>query len=505
MPRKHRRPAGRAQIVALSLLGITVVGAPLLLGGVPAWARLSIGAASWLSLVAAIWTTRDGRPGGRAGAWLGLGLALVAFTSLQVVPLPLSWLAGLAPESAAAVVSTRRALGLDAPAWGALSMDPGATLAALLQGLGLLCAAVAAWLLAGAGRRRALLWLVVLSAGAMAFVALGHEAAGADKIYGIYEPRFVHPHPLAPLLNLNHLAALLSLGAVLSLGLAAELRGGRRVAASTLAIVLVATTLLTGSRGGVASLLGAVVLFGMLARFESRRAGVSARLGVAAALALGVSLGAYLALEPLLRQLGDTSVDNKLEVAQQGLSIALRHPWIGVGRGAFGSASSQVWGTTTRALYPENLPVQWAAEWGIPVALAALGVLGACVAGLFRGRRSPARLAAAIALVMLFAHELVDFSTEIAGVGTVAAVLFGATVGRSSRRAGRVSSLAAPLALALVSLVALAALGPRATRTDSRGEQEALEAAVALVGEEGDEESEADDSGEEAGEESGKE
>jgi len=260
MPPKKRRPVGRAQLLALGLLGITVVGAPLLLGGVPAWARILIEVASWLSLVAAIWATRRSVRDAPPSAWLVMSLVLVGVTAVQVAPMPLSWLAWLAPESASAVRSTQQALGQGDASWGALSMDPGATLAALLQGLGLVSVAVAAWLLALAGRRRLVLWLLVASAGVMAFVALGHEAAGADKVFGLYDPRFVHPHPLSPLLNLNHLSALLSVGAVLSLGLAAEQRGGRRVTTLVLSVTLVATTLLTASRGGVASLLGAVVL-----------------------------------------------------------------------------------------------------------------------------------------------------------------------------------------------------------------------------------------------------
>ena len=474
MPPKKRRPVGRAQLLALGLLGITVVGAPLLLGGVPAWARILIEVASWLSLVAAIWATRRSVRDAPPSAWLVMSLVLVGVTAVQVAPMPLSWLAWLAPESASAVRSTQQALGQGDASWGALSMDPGATLAALLQGLGLVSVAVAAWLLALAGRRRLVLWLLVASAGVMAFVALGHEATGADKVFGLYDPRFVHPHPLSPLLNLNHLSALLSVGAVLSLGLAAEQRGGRRVTTLVLSVTLVATTLLTASRGGVASLLGAVVLFAILVRFESRRDGATGRFGIGLVLGLGVGLGAYVALDPLLAQLTDTSLDSKAELVREGVLLALRHPWLGVGRGAFGSASSQVWGTLARGLYAENLPIHWAAEWGIPAALLGLTVLGGSVMGFFRRRRSPPRLAAGIALVMLFAHELVDFSLELAGVGTVAAVLLGATLGRSHGRAGRVGAKSLVMGLAAVSLVGLVALAPRATRVDSLAAQEAL-------------------------------
>ena len=67
-------------------------------------------------------------------------------------------------------------------------------------------------------------------------------------------------------------------------------------------------------------------------------------------------------------------------------------------------------GTDKRFFYPENLPVQWAAEWGLPVALALLVIIVWSIARGFRLRRSHAHVGGLAGLVAIGIHQLADFS-----------------------------------------------------------------------------------------------
>jgi tetratricopeptide (TPR) repeat protein len=116
----------------------------------------------------------------------------------------------------------------------------------------------------------------------------------------------------------------------------------------------------------------------------------------------------------------------KLEVALSSLPMLLQAPAIGFGRGAFSAAFVRELGPSKRFYYPENIVVQWAAEWGVVFALLLLALVVLCIARGFRSARTLPQVGALTGLVAIGVHDLADFSLEMSGVAVVAAAMMGA-------------------------------------------------------------------------------
>ena len=109
--------------------------------------------------------------------------------------------------------------------------------------------------------------------------------------------------------------------------------------------------------------------------------------------------------------------------------VALRNPWLGVGRGAFSPVFQGEMGTTNRYVHPENLLVQWFSEWGLPISIAVLGLITVAVwQARHRIRRSWSRTGALVAVASLVVHDMVDFCLEMPGIAVVAIATLAATV-----------------------------------------------------------------------------
>src|SRR5690606_39004939 len=102
-----------------------------------------------------------------------------------------------------------------------ISVAPAATRVELLRGTFYLCVLMAAFKVASLHKgQRFLEQLVVVSTTVFALSALAHAATGAERVFGIYQPREAYayvPGRLAPMLNVNHLSAYLVMGTCVSL------------------------------------------------------------------------------------------------------------------------------------------------------------------------------------------------------------------------------------------------------------------------------------------------
>ena len=462
-PRRRRRtaqtekPASRPPTSRAALIagGVLACGAPLLIGGAPVWATETI-AAGAVALVAAL--AFRGLPGGRDwGVLTVLGLWL--YTVFQRVPLPLGVIELVAPRRMGEALETL-VLVDGQPSWIPLSFDPGGTEVAILVG----ATVVAGWML-GDGLsvrygRRAVFTLAGLSVAVTLVVSAVHWLAGSPLLYGVYAPHYQPLRPVAPLVNPNHFGAFLAFGAVVQAGLAVDEKERARTYAWGAASVAAATAAIaTGSRGAVASLLAGFFLFGVLLLVRRRRVrlGRGVLLGALGAAAL-VGVLVVASADDTMAQLGQQDL-SKLEMAWSAFPLALSHPFVGVGRGAFSGAFS-AFEAGGRLTHPENILVQWAAEWGLPVALAALVALVAVLSRGFRRSRG-ASLAATAALLALGVHDLADFALELPAVALVAALVAGAVVRRRSPAAARdVRFVRATAGLLLVGVVGTIALEP---------------------------------------------
>jgi tetratricopeptide (TPR) repeat protein len=357
----------------------------------------------------------------------------LAWTGLQLLPLPSSLVALLVPESADAWQSNALLYGSSARSWIPMSLDPGATRLEIAKGAAIVGVFLTARMFAASHQRRRVLKAVGASAITLALVAFAHKLAGATHVFGLYEPVYASSRLLAPLMNENHLGGFMALATPILIGLAMDAETiERRVGWGVGAAVCALASVLSFSRGGMLALAIGVTVFIIVYAVRLGRSDrsilQSRTVPILAMSALGLTLLAVgLEGNNLTRELSQRhNIAPKFEAAAAALPVIASHPIAGVGRGGFAAAFVDEQGTEKRFFHPENLLVQWTAEWGIPIALALLVVILWSIARGFRLRRGHAHLGGLAGLVAIGAQQLADFSLELVGVAVVAAAVLGA-------------------------------------------------------------------------------
>lgn len=452
---------------------------PLCMDGLPPWATLVTVVLGAIAATAVIFAARP-LPIRAAPPLVWLALAGLAWTALELLPIPAAWLRALTRGSSPPIALEHAQiasglLGRDVPGWLPITTSPADTRLALVVGGAALAFGVAGSVAVAHGRRRSVVRAAALSTVATAWVVLAHLALRTTDVYGVL-PITSGITLVSPLVNENHLAGFLSLGVPLCvcLGISASTR--QATIAWMAAAALDATLAIAAiSRGGLLGLFVSLVVVAALAVREGarhRRTGPPAGsphvwIGVLTGVLVAGGLASYALGDRLVSDLESTTL-YKVRLAVRGLDLVARSPWVGVGRGGYSSAFVLLEGVDTRYEYPESFPVQWAAEWGAPFALALGVALASLVIRAFRGRLAWERIGALAALVGLAAHELVDFATEMPGVLVVAILVAAAALhghegrGNGPSASGRGAWLAAPaLALVLACAPGVSTLGTR--------------------------------------------
>ena len=278
---------------------------------------------------------------------------------------------------------------LSVPAVSSLSLNPYTTRFAVIQLVVLLVFFAAAYThINSAFRLRRIVTVVITFGAVMAFFGILQRLASPEGIYG-WRPT-PQAIPFASFVNQHHFAAFMEM----TIGLTLALLVGRGTEKDKRLLLIIAVVLmgiailLTGSRGGVLSLLG-VVGFVLLTNFlrksgtdeeelprEERRARFKRNLGL-----IGGGLGLVIVLlsavlllggdAPLSRGIGLTTqadVSNgRLHFWSVGLQIFLAHPIIGAGLDAFGTAFPlyDTWNGAYRVEQAHNDYLQILADAGI--------------------------------------------------------------------------------------------------------------------------------------------
>ena len=466
---------------AVIALGVLVIGAPLALGGAPDVTVPLFAFVAAVAFVLSGWLPETLR---RDSVVVITGV-LLAVTAFQLLPLPPGLLRLLDSTSEDASRYALWAFHVDrASEWRPLHHDPGTGLVDLVYLLGLVATFFASMRASQRESSGRLYMVFALAPFVVAGVGLAHLGTGQDMLYAIYRPRGAAPPILSPLLNANHLASLTGAGAVLWLGWAIETeRPISRVLRLVGAVLCGAVCALTLSRGGVASAVGSVVIFAALnartgegpERRPHARTSLQGLLGYVLGI-LVLAAGIYLAGTELHQeyQQGDVS---KLENIRRAFGLLRGHELFGIGSGAatVAAAASGRLAPDYTFLRVESLPVDLALNVGV---IAALVVLIAGARALYMwfppAYATPSTLAAWAALAGVLAHDLVDFSLYLGGVGYFAAALAGYLAGQRSRRWKRplpstVSAVRRGPAFALLFLVVtLGALSWRASLESDR-------------------------------------
>jgi hypothetical protein len=364
-------------------------------------------------------------------------LGLCAFTALQIVPLPSGLVELLNPAVHEVRSRALHPLGDKAASFMPLSLDVSLTTTELVKQCLYLCVywSCQAWIRYKGSRYISV--LIAVAGALCAAVLLAHRVLMLDLVYGIYKPLHVALYASsgrvsAPLLNENHLSALLGMGTAIAIGLALEVQDRTH---RTLAIVgsalIGGALLLTFSRGGIAAFVIGQLLFVVLRRLhrsrQSRTGEIAANLGWAPlGLAASLGLGFFVAQDTIVGEFmsGDVS---KIDMARVAAPL-IRDFWTtGVGRGAFwvAFAAYDPLVSLSTATHAENLVVQLLSDFGLVVGTAAIAAfLLVMVRELRDIPTRPSRAAALSAIVAFGVHNLVDFSIEVAGVAVIATACF---------------------------------------------------------------------------------
>ncbi|MBX3228108.1 MAG: O-antigen ligase family protein [Labilithrix sp.] len=406
------------------LLALIVPGAVLALGAIHTEVLCVVAAAAALVAFLVAREAEPVVPRTAATTLVVVAVVLIAWTALQLVPLPSGVLGAIASSNADVWARSLNPLREDAPAFGSISLDPTASRVQLLRGVTYLSVFIAAHHVTRRQDGVAFLErLIVASAVLLAAAALLHPVIGARRVFGVYEPRETlayDPDHLGPLLNTNHLAAYANVGAILAFGSAVERRGPvPRVLAVIVVLLLGATTVWSLSRGGIATLAVGLTVVGLLTLRQRRHIGspVFGPAAVAAAAVVGAAVFYLAAFDEALEKFAHNDL-MKLDLARNAFELLRSYGVFGVGRGAFESVFPEVRTGTEYWVFthPENVLAQWTTEWGIPVAVGALGALGWALRPRTVLTRSRPPIAAWAVLVASALHNLVDFSSEVPGV-----------------------------------------------------------------------------------------
>ncbi|MDB4945231.1 MAG: O-antigen polymerase family protein [Labilithrix sp.] len=449
----------RATTVGKWLLAAVIPVSGLAIGSVPVEVLVFVASLASLSC-GLLWLERD-IPISKASRFVLLALGtLLAATLVQAIPLPAAVTALVAPENADIWSRALLPLHEAGPAFHPISVAPTATHVELLKGLFYGCVFLSALRVTSLENGERFLTRVVIGSSlAMALSALGHAAVSADKVFGVYQPQEIHayaPGRYAPLLNTNHLAAYMNLGACVSLGALLARRSVPRAISGSAVVVLAAMSIWQGSRGAAGALVfGSLLVFGLTffgtKRHDTSRTGtlVLAACGLAATTLVVLS---YAEATSHFRDL-DTM---KGEVALRSLALVRASPWLGSGRGSFETVFAAIrpgmdYVTWTN---PEDIVVQWVVEWGIPVAAAGFGLLFWAFRPQIVLRAVRPAVGAWAAVVVTFLHDLVDYHLEVPGIVALTCVCAALVV--SGRPTSRDPSRTSPAGSARVAAFVLA-------------------------------------------------
>lgn len=418
------------QVVA-ALMALVVLGSALAIGTVHVQTLVVVAPLAFAA--AGLGVLHDLKRRGATAIALPAIIAtiLALLTLLQAIPMPISWLAKIAPANADIWARSLLPFGEAAPKFASISLDPGASVVEALKWSSYAAMFTAAATVSARYGATVGIATMFVSAISVATATMAHGLLGLKDVYGLYKPSVeLPPWHVGPLINTNTLAGYLNLG-ILS-GMALILTRSRDMPRWIIAAgiaFLIGVSVTSASRGGLITLLFGILILAFLLRFKTSRnsensedepseSRSSARWLLAGTLIAGALLAALGGTRDTWAELYDKNL-NKIEMILWAKPLLQNHFFFGIGRGSFESVFPAHRTTPGHVVYSyiENFPAQWMVEWGIPIGvLALLAFAWALRPSRLGARHSGLSAAAFTGILVVLLQNLVDLSLEIPAV-----------------------------------------------------------------------------------------
>ncbi len=282
-------------------------------------------------------------------------------------------------------------------------------------------------------RKRMAIGITIFGALYATFAMVQGSLAPPNLLYGVVK---THGTGFGSYTNRNHYAGLMEMllpfGLVIST--APSLRRNFRLLAAFGSLVMFTSIFVSESRGGIISILVAVMVFACH-YYASRRKTSRAVQTIFVVAILSSVFVAYFACERLAsRSVMEATDAMRLQIPRDSLQLVAQHPLLGSGLGTFTTVYPQVRSFPTNLFVnaAHNDYVQLAVETGLLGVLCAAAflflVFRNAIRQLRRSRQdwfSAVTLAAMIACIALLVHSLFDFNLEIPANAAAFAFLAG--------------------------------------------------------------------------------
>lgn len=425
-PERYRRAGGW-------LLASAVIGSALAVGSVDSSVLLIIGLILAVAFAMTWSRSRAIVPRPAATIIVALGVGLFTLTLAQCVPLPRSVVAMLSPHAADVWARCLLPLGEPGPAWTTLSLDPTATRIELMRGSTYILAFLCSYRISH--RRmgvRSVERLVVVAGALVVLVTAVHVIASFDRLYGFYKPH-TGVGMIAPMFDANHFAGYVNCSLMVAFAsMVSREPIAPRPVLIAIVVLLTAVEFWVASRGAVVA--AAIALIAMVAVQVKRGAADRRWLLIAGAVLPAVAIGVFLVYPTAIDLLLDRDLSKVATARTVFRDMIPQYPLFGSGRGSFESTFPEfrdgrgyyVW------THPEDLPAQWASEWGVPASAIAFLALGISLRPqtVLSGAGNVVGFWAAILAIGI--QNLADFGSEIPAIPILGAVCAGAVVAGSS-------------------------------------------------------------------------
>lgn len=466
MTRFHSPPNTAAVRVAQGSLVLLVGWGVLAFGAVYPWAYwpLVVASAVVAALVAA---TRQTIAASAAERCIGVGIGLFAVgATLQLVPVPVTMLGRLAPETVQALQRMDLAVASRAVQVHELSIAPRSTLVGIGMYVAFVVLGFATTVLFSARGPRGFARALAVLGALVATIGIVQQPLFNGKIYGFWTP-LDGGTPYGPFVNRNHFAGWMLMALPVTLGLllgslSRAMRGVRPrwrdrlvwfssaeasqlILLAVAAVVMALALVLTMSRSGVTSFALAITLTGAIV---ARRKWTGGRSGVALVYLgfLVIVVISWVGADVLASRFSDTDW-NELN-ARRGAwadanDIRSRFPLAGTGLNTYGTATVlyQQHDRTRRYTEAHNDYLQLAAEGGLLLTVpAAICVIAFAVAVRRRFADETSamsywlRVGAVTGIASIALQETVEFSLQMPGNAALFAVLCGIALHRAPVR-----------------------------------------------------------------------